>query len=222
MKADICYYFLKLKMTIQNMLRWIMRKIYVTNSVTIIDNGKYISVYWRYIIMYLMLLFKFSIVEKMFKWCCDNIDVDSDTIQIVKNIDYVDRYIIYENKDGKNAIQNVIKYIDSNKESISNISLPKNLILKCELVDETMCHKKKIDLKKIFSNYIAANVNSHTIGNIIRYNLLDKYDIMNQNNSYILVTMMKDKKIVQRRHCLKNLLDKKISDLYNDSFDIVI
>lgn len=220
MNADLCYYFLKLKTIIQNMLRWILRKIYATSSVTILDSGRCISVYWRYIVMYLILLFKSLMVERMFKWCCDNIDIKSDTVQVVRNIDYVDRYIIYENKDGKNAIQNVIKYINDNQEEVRHISLSKNLIIKCELIDGTTLHKDCINLKNIFSKYITTNIDSHTIGNVLRYNLPDNYDITHQDNSYILIRMIKDKQIVSNRYCVKDLMDRKILELYNDTINV--
>lgn len=206
MIADLCYYFLKLKMIIQNMLRWIIRKIYVTKSVTILNNGKRVSVYWRYIIIYIVILFKFLLLDKIFKWCCANIDINSDTIQVVKNIDYVDRYIIYENKDGKNAIQNVIKYIDNNKKNIGQVTLPKNLILQCDLI----CDNKNKDLKGIFTKYSTEKIDNHTIGNIFLYNDINLID-----TSKIIVTMIKEKKRIKNEFHVRDVLDKKISYIYN-------
>jgi hypothetical protein len=202
-------------MIIQNMLRWIIRKIYTVKSVTIVDSGKCISVYWRYITMYLVLLFKFLMIDNMFKWCCDNIDINSNTIQIIKNIDYVDRYVIYENKDGKNAIRNMIEYMENNKENIREITLPKNLILKCELICVVDHETKRIDLKKIFSKYTTTNIDNHTIGNIILYNPNDEFDIAYQDNAYISIMMMKNGNMKHIKYCLKNVMDKKISDLYD-------
>lgn len=206
MNADLCYYFLKLKMIIQNMLRWVIRKIYVTNSVTVVDNGKKKSVYWRYIAMYIILLFKFLLLDQVLKWCCDNIDVNSDTIQVVKNIDYVDRYIIYENKDGKNAIQNVIKYLDDNEKNIGQVTLPKNLVLRCELTMDN----GNIDLKGIFAKYATEKIDNHTIGNIFLFN-----DISPTSNSKIMVSLVKEKKLIKNEFYVGDVLDEKISYVYN-------
>ena len=82
--------------------------------------------------IYNVLLFKFLMADSMLKWCRDHIDTKSDTIQIIQNVGYIDRYVIYENKDGQNTIFKTIKYMNDNKETISQISLPQNLILKCE------------------------------------------------------------------------------------------
>lgn len=206
MNADLCYCFLKLKMIIQNMLRWIIRKIYVTKSVTVLDEGKKKSVYWRYIVMYIVLLFKFLLLNKIFKWCCDNIDINSDTIQVVKNIDYVDRYIIYENKDEKHAIQNVIKYLDNNKKNIGQVTLPKNLVLRCELISDN----ENVDLKGIFSKYSTEKIDNHTIGNIFLFN-----DINATDTAKIVVTMIKEKKLIKNEFHVRDVLDQKISYVYN-------
>lgn len=213
--TDFCFFLLKLKMQIQNFLRWILRKIYVTKSVEIIDNGRIRSVYWRYIIMYIVLTFKFLLIEKIYNWCCTNIDIETPTVQIVKNINYVDRYVIYENDDNKNAIQNTINYMKHNETNMQEITLPKNIIFKCELrtkysANDAENNKEEVvDLKKLFSVYATESINNHTIKNVLLFNSI-KYD----DTSRIYITMSKNRKRTEVDFNINEVLNKKILDLY--------
>lgn len=211
MLNNICCYLLQLKTYIQNILRSILRKIYVTKSVTIIEDGKVISVYWRYIMMYFTMLFKFMMVDSLYKFFCKLFDVETDIVQLVKNIEYVDRYIIYENKEhkkDKHAIQHTIEYVNKNEDKIKEITLQKNIIIQCSLIDG----EKKIDLKPIFAKYgnMNKNINNNTIKKIFLFNSIKPTDSAN-----ISVSGFYRGKIETKIIPVKNILDETINNIYN-------
>jgi hypothetical protein len=192
---------------IQNVTKYITQKIYVTKDVRIIHSGKPQSVYWRYLILYTLSLFKISLLQRIFNWCSNLIDVSSDTLHIVQNINYVDRYIIYDNDERKNVIQNSMKYIEDNKEQMNEINLPKCLVLKCYLregITET-------NLKDIFQKYATETFKNHDIENILKYNEIQYSDM-----STIFTTIIKAGKIYNLQHNITKFLKRTIFDLYEN------
>jgi len=192
---------------IQNVMKYITQKIYVTKDVRIIHCGKPQSVYWRYLILYTLSLFKISLLQRIFNWCSNFIDVSSDTLHIVQNINYVDRYIIYDNDEMKNVIQNTMKYIEDNKEQMNEINLPKCLVLKCYLregITET-------NLKEIFQKYATETFKNHDIENIMKYN-----EIFYSDNSRIFITMIKAGKMYNLQHNITKFLKRTIFELYEN------
>lgn len=192
---------------IQNVTKYITQKIYVTKDVRIIHAGKPQSVYWRYLILYTLSLFKISLLQRIFNWCSNFIDVSSDTLHIVQNINYVDRYIIYDNDEMKNVIQNTMKYIEDNKEQMNEINLPKCLVLKCYLregITET-------NLKEIFQQYATETFKNHDIENILKYNEIQYSDM-----STIFTTMIKAGKIYNLQNNITKFLKRTIFDLYEN------
>lgn len=157
---------LNIKTKIQNILRWLWRKICITSSVRIIKNGKVVSVYWRYVLIFLLFTFKFIMIENMYNYFCSIIDVKAELIQIVRNVNYVDKYVIYKNKNKRNTILNAVEYVEYNLEQLEEIILLKKIIQKCVYIDE----KNEIDIKSILMKYANVKLNNHTIKNILLFN----------------------------------------------------
>lgn len=204
MYEEICMYILNLKMYVQNILRWIWRKICVTSSVKIAIDGEVKSVYWRYLMMYIIMLFKFMLIDSMYQYFCNIFDVKADIVQVVKNVEYVDRYVIYENKDNKHAIRNTIKFLEENKDRMKEVVLTKKIILKCALINVS----KEVDLKSIFSKYTNVSIDNHTIENILIFNNLRPSQI-----AKIRIVYRDNFKIVNKEIELSNVLKRKIDDL---------
>lgn len=192
---------------IQNVMKYITQKIYITKDVRVIQNGKPYSVYWRYLILYIMTLFKVSYLTRIFNWCSNFIDVSSDTLHMVQNINYVDRYIIYHNDDCKNVIQNTMKYIEDNKDKMTEINLPKCLVLKCYLKQDST----ETNLKELFQKYATETFRNHNIENILKYNEIE-YD----DNTIIVTTTIKNGKMYNLQHNIQKFLKKTIFDLYEN------
>lgn len=188
------------------MIGKILSYIYNTRRVTIVENGKIKSVYWRYIILSMMTYFKFILLENMYKWFCENIDVKSEKIQIVRNIDYVDRYIIYDNTSSINAIQNGCKYVEENLEKASTSKLPQNIVRCCmlESADGT-----DIDLKKVIAKYTNTSFNNVTIKDIINFN-----DLHPKKDAKILVTIFVNKKLITSNYELRYVENNNFMDIY--------
>ena len=164
MFGELCFALLKIRMNIQNMIRWLSHKFYVTKSVSIIDNGVITSVYARYMLMKILLNFKFIVAQKIFDMCCEKLDINSDTIQIVKNINDVDRYVIYSNKENKNIIKNSILFMEKNENNFGNITLPKNPIVNCKITECLPINSEKHDFKydkQINNENISGTINSY-------------------------------------------------------------
>jgi hypothetical protein len=194
---------------IQNILKFIIQKIYITKDIKIIKDGKPTSVYLRYLLLYCLMLIKISILKKMVSWFCNYIDIESDTLQIVQNINYVDRYIIYENDDKKNIIQNTMKYIENNKKNMKEITIPNCLIIKCYMKDDG---KKETDLKELFKKYATEKIQNHTIENIFKYNEIEYNEKTN-----VYITKIKFGKIYNVKYNITNFLKKTIFELYENN-----
>lgn len=206
MLSNLWLCLLTVKTVIQNVVNWTIRKFYKTKSVTINNNGVIQSVYGRYLCISILLLFEYEFNYHFIRKCCNYFDVDAKTIQFIKNIDNVDRYIIYENIYTKNIIQNGLEYIEENHDIICQLNLPKHLILACEL----KYNSNTTNLKKIFSKYTTTNIDNNTIGHILKYNLSEFLD----DNGYINVKMIKYGKLTENKYYLKDVLNKRITKVY--------
>jgi hypothetical protein len=168
-------------------------------------NGEVISVYWRYLIMYIIMMFKFVMIEEMYQYFCKTFDVHSDVVHVIKNVEYVDRYIIYENKDSKYALRNTINFLEYNKYKMKEIILPRKIILKCILIDDD----KEIDLKSIFLKYTNVCIDNHTIGNILLFNNLRPSCF-----TKIKIAYRNGLKLCEKEFQLSDMLRSKIDDLF--------
>jgi hypothetical protein len=105
-------------------------------------------------------------IENMYNYFCSIIDVKAELIQIVRNVNYVDKYVIYKNKNKRNIILNAVEYVEYNLEQLEEIILLKKIIQKCVYIDE----KNEIDIKSILMKYANVKLNNHTIKNILLFN----------------------------------------------------
>jgi hypothetical protein len=105
-------------------------------------------------------------IENMYNYFCSIIDVKAELIQIVRNVNYVDKYVIYKNKNKRNTILNAVEYVEYNLEQLEEIILLKKIIQKCVYINE----KNEIDIKSILMKYANVKLNNHTIKNILLFN----------------------------------------------------
>lgn len=149
----------------------------------------------------------FSYCEKMvFSYCEKMVDVDARKIHIVKQINYIDRSIIYENITGTNGIKNMISYINDNLDELRNTTLPKNnIILRCET------HGAKIDLKKIFEKYYIP-IRGNTVGNILLFNGINP-----QEHTQIDIETIRSGKKMELKCKMTDVCDVHILNLFSRS-----
>lgn len=204
----LCY-LLELRTYLLNLFNYLIEKIIAVRSITTIIHDKCVSIYCRYIMLCLLINYKFFIISKIYDWCVKYIDIDVDKIQIVKTINYVDRYVIYNNKSGKMAISNVIKYLSDYESEMQKVTLPKNLIINCVFKNK----ETEYNLKNLFSKYATESIKNHTIGDIFLFNRNDVP--IDTNNGELVVTKMKNGKIVTDRYDIVSVSGNTINYIYS-------
>lgn len=177
---SIIWYVLYLKMLITNCMKYIWQKICTTRSVLAIQGDTIVSVYCRYIMLSFINLCKCIMLKRMYDWCCKYFDIDADAVQVVVNVDYVDRYIVYENKDNKMAISNAIKHMCVHKNKIQVIDM-QPCVLSCQL---KMLERETVDIKDLIRKYSTEKFPNYTIKRMLDFNKI-KYD----NNTIMEVVL---------------------------------
>lgn len=202
-KDVIIGYLLVLKMLLTNLWNYVINKIYATKSVLIIRNDKIISVYWRYIVLYWVNICKCIMLKNMYEWCCDKFDVSTDTVQIILNVNYVNRYVIFENKDSKHALMNTIKYINIIKPQMQDINIPP-CIMSCNL----KTNNNTINIKELLIKYSTEKIRNYTIKGLLQFN-----QIPFDTSTILEITMFKNGRQLIMRF-LSDILDKQFIDLW--------
>lgn len=176
----IIMYLLDIKMYFQNCLKYFLNRVYNVKNVTIFGKkGKY-SIWFRYI---LLLLCKWLFIKKLYNFILAHFDIDEKRVHIIKTIDCVDKYIIYENNeydDNKKIIKNANKYLSKHMNNLRRKTMF-NPIKSCVLIHDG----KQIELKSILQKYRIEGISGNTIKNVLMYN-----DIPYSDNDMFCITKL--------------------------------
>jgi len=185
---------------IKNMPKKIRRLIYKTKRIEMLEDDGIKSIHHRFNMVCLFHNLKMK----------NKFDVNTEKIQIVKQIDGIDRYIIFLNPSGNKAIQNAIKFIKLNEDALKSITIPQTILTKCVLIDDNT----EIDIKKIIMRY-AVNPNNielvlgHTIRNILDFNRINY-----TNNTIWNMCKIMNGEIIQTEINLNVILDYNILSVF--------
>lgn len=207
MNVQLVLFYLEIKNYIINFLKYLVSFIYSTKDVLVIQHDKIVSVYHRYIFIYTIMMIKIVLIQKLYDKILDLVDIESESVKVILNKNYVDRNIICENKDMNHTISHMIEQITTEKEYLSkSIQLPdKYIITECLLL--TTDNKNNIDLKPYINTYNSNNKFNNTIRNIFLYE-----NILYDNESTINMRIFKNG-IHNVKLKVIDMLDKPITDL---------
>lgn len=212
--TKLTLFILNIRMCISNQIRYIMNYFYNVKDVSVIIKEHKYSVFCRYIFL---LICKLLLIDKIYKYLSNKFDIDSDSIQIIKTINYVDKYIIYEkniNDENKKSITTLINYVnDKNSELQNRIMLEpiKFYLLERENDDCTESH----NITNTFKKYIIKGIYGNNIKNILDYNNI-KY-----NDDYYVHIKKPFSDVKEYLYRLEDIYTACAYDLYSGHMNIL-
>lgn len=165
--ATLIYYYLFTKAKILIFYSSTRRMITDTRNITVSNNGKTYSVFWRYCIIRILRYFlNFN------KYLIRVFDINAQKIQITKDSNVGEYTAIIDSNEmssGKTNINHIIKHIEhkGKKDDITN----NKIFIKLELVSNNNDQDNKICLKEFTIKYRDADRKHHnTLSNILNLN----------------------------------------------------
>lgn len=161
------------------------------------ENNKVQNVLWRYFLFII-----FTKVINVIKKIRNSLDYNAEMIQLSKITSEGEKTIILDNK--KNSFKDITKIISDIR---INNDMVNNVFINFDLVNR---ENDKICLKNLIMKYDdPENIYNHTIGNILFFNNIE-YNADSQLN----VKFIKNKKIINCKKMLKDVLNEHINFFY--------
>lgn len=171
MNIKLVMIYLRLKNYVVTFFRYLLSFIFSVKEIHISYHDQITSVYFRYIILKLMLSLGLFMKSRFYCQLMDWIDVDADSIKMVITYNYVDRHIICNVSSPKMAIRYIMYKVRSENAYLnSQIQIPNNyIIVNCSLITNEDDKKKIINMKSIINKYLMDGKFDNTFKNIFQY-----------------------------------------------------
>jgi len=207
MLTTVIMWFFNIKGFIQNTINRYIEKTYNTKSILGIQNNKVKSIYLNYMSVLCLTRYRQYIYDTLFHKSMRMLDTELSAIQVVKIVDGVERYIVYDNPTNTQTIQRSIEYTNECIEKHMTINLPSSCIISdCDLVTKD----QKIKLKELFAKY-AINTNIVvSIEHILRFNYIEWTD-----ETVLILNARKNGKRIKLTMPINEVLTRTVYELYN-------
>lgn len=171
-----------------------------------------------YTFLYFITLLNINIFNNFVKYVFNN---SGSKIEIVKCVNNVNKYIIYDNPtngSNNNIIINSIKFIQSKKiQDVLNEQVANNIsFIQAHIIDNSGINSS-INIRHLILRYYSTNLEHHTLSNIYLFNH-DEFDNICLNNMILkckFIKMSNTCGIINKEYILNNeLLNTSLLNLF--------